>query len=64
MEIVNSENEIKIICGTEEERKKIPIILSKLQEVIKHGWGGIKVVIETKHNGTKHIFIRKWENIH
>ncbi len=62
MEILNKDTEIKIIYETDEEAKKIPILICKLKETIGYGWGGVRATVQTNSNGTKHIFIRKWED--
>jgi len=65
VEIISNGPEIKIICGTEEEKRQIPKLLAHLKNSLAYGWGGVRATIqtvETKEGKTRKIFIRYWED--
>jgi hypothetical protein len=62
MEVIKNDQETKIIFETDEEKLKLPIFLCKVQELLRYGWGGVRITVQTKTNGSKHIHIRHWED--
>jgi hypothetical protein len=63
MESVKKETDIKLILATDEERKKLPIIVDSLTNLLNCGWGGITIKVQTNSNGSKRIHLRVWEDI-